>query len=48
MRTTSTTGQPGAGALDIARGLPARAAAWPAVTDSCPEDCHYCSGPETD
>lgn len=22
--------------------------AWPAANGSCPDDCHYCSGPETD
>jgi hypothetical protein len=21
---------------------------WPAASGSCPDDCHYCSGPETD
>ncbi|WP_427004992.1 hypothetical protein [Pseudarthrobacter sp. H2] len=21
---------------------------WPAAGGSCPDDCHYCSGPETD
>lgn len=27
---------------------PARAKARTDTNDPCPEDCHYCSGPETD
>ncbi|WP_427134112.1 hypothetical protein [Pseudarthrobacter sp. S9] len=30
------------------RGTLAGMDAWPAVNASCPDDCHYCSGPETD
>ena len=31
-----------------APGTAAGTDAWAAGTASCPEDCHYCSGPETD
>ena len=48
MRTTSSTGLAGTQTQDNARGLPARSKARPAINDSCPEDCHYCWGPETD
>jgi len=29
-------------------GIAAGTNTWAAGTASCPDDCHYCSGPETD
>ena len=29
-------------------GTAARTGAVAAEVDACPDDCHYCSGPETD
>jgi hypothetical protein len=29
-------------------GIAARTNTWGAGLASCPDDCHYCSGPETD
>ena len=31
-----------------AAGIAAGTDAWASVAASCPDDCHYCSGPETD
>ncbi|WP_208751183.1 hypothetical protein [Arthrobacter sp. PM3] len=45
-RPAATVLQPGslAGPLSGVAG----ADAWAAASASCPEDCHYCTGPETD
>ncbi|SDL33517.1 hypothetical protein [Arthrobacter sp. ok362] len=29
-------------------GIATGASTWAVGTASCPDDCHYCSGPETD
>ncbi|MCU1542044.1 MAG: hypothetical protein JWM01_2991 [Arthrobacter sp.] len=48
MRTTDAPVLRGAGAEEKVLGLSARATARQVAIDSCPEDCHYCFGPETD
>lgn len=46
MRATSLL--PGNLGGENAVGNSVHATPRPTVSDACPEDCHYCSGPETD
>jgi len=45
-----TTERPGAELQrpDSVSGTATGTVAWAAGADACPDDCHYCSGPETD
>ena len=38
----------GARAEDISRGRQSKAMPRQSASDACPDDCHYCWGPETD
>ncbi len=42
-RQTAVLQQP-----NSASGIAAGTNTWAAGSASCPDDCHYCSGPETD
>lgn len=53
MRTTDVSALPGpvlrgAKAEDNSRGRQSKATPGQLAGDSCPDDCHYCWGPETD
>lgn len=48
MRATRAILLPGNQAEENTGGKSAHASPRPTVGDACPEDCHYCSGPETD
>lgn len=48
MRTTDVSVLRGARAEDISRGRQSKAMPRQSASDACPDDCHYCWGPETD
>jgi hypothetical protein len=48
MRTTDVSVLRGTRTEETSPGRQAKAMARQMAGDSCPDDCHYCWGPETD